>query len=151
MICERIEIGNIFLEVMKMTEELQEFIETNRDAREFRLRSSSSSSPSSYFLETTMGFIGLTELPIWTLVFSMTTVWVDCVVVDWEIFVIPKARSESTALLEELFDIFVRVTGIGIYHRRNLSSFYLRRTSCDNWCKRFYFFDFKSCIFDPIW
>jgi putative transposase len=36
MICEKIEIGNIFLEVMKMTEELKEFIETNRDARELK-------------------------------------------------------------------------------------------------------------------
>ena len=39
MICEKIEAGNIFLKSKKMTEELQEFIETNRDAREFKERS----------------------------------------------------------------------------------------------------------------
>jgi len=36
MICEKVEIGNIFLEGLKMTEELQEFIEANRDARELK-------------------------------------------------------------------------------------------------------------------
>jgi putative transposase len=36
MICEKIEMGEIFLESIEMTEELQEFIKTNRDARELK-------------------------------------------------------------------------------------------------------------------
>lgn len=34
--CEKVEIRKIFLEEKKMTEELQEFIEANRDARELK-------------------------------------------------------------------------------------------------------------------
>jgi putative transposase len=36
MICEKVEMREIFLESIEMTEELQEFIKTNRDARELK-------------------------------------------------------------------------------------------------------------------